>query len=79
MNKRKISFSQVFKKQYGSQDRITKNNIKNALKKMESLLKCVSKNDIEFSRIKIRVKIPNTERGLNILFMLKDKIIVKRM
>ena len=64
---------------HSSQDRITKNNIKNALKKMESLLKCVSKNDIEFTRIKVRVKIPSTERGLNVLFISKDKIIVKRM
>ena len=56
-----------------------RNNIHDVSSELENSLKCISKNDLEFRRIKIIAKIPQTDRVLSIVVVSKNKIIVKRI
>lgn len=76
--KNKISFSKDFKKQYHAR-RSQRGAIKKVLKDIDETMQCVSKNELNFRRIKIYAKLPKANEHLNVLVMSEDKIIIKRI
>lgn len=79
MNRKFISFSLDFKKQYTNRDKKVRNEIDDIVRDLTEIVRHVMKKDLPFKKMKITLRINSSKEVLSVIVMPIPRIIIRRI